>query len=85
MEKQLLARMFFVDGRTETRPLKRVRFCDEDSFLLGGPENLDKIAKEVVGDDDMYIAFVNKIKGIQILRGTFTNVPSHRRDDHPSR
>jgi hypothetical protein len=75
-DKELvLARMFFTSGLIETRPLSWIVFTTSGSF---DSDKLEKTAKQVTEGEEVYVAFIDKINGIQLYRGLFTNVRAER-------
>jgi len=76
-QEELLARMFFTDDKVETRPLSWIMFTDPQTF---DPDNLQHAVDKIKGDGEIYVAFTNKLNGIQIFKGHFTNVRAQRSD-----
>ena len=77
MEKeQILARMFFVNGHIETRPLEWIEFATPEQVANG--KVFDK-QTDLEGDDEVYVAMTTQLTGIQLYRGVFTNVRAERR------
>jgi hypothetical protein len=76
-QEELLARMFFTDDKVETRPLDWIIFTTPETF---DPVVLNDVAKEIPGSEEVYVAFTNKLNGIQIFKGKFVNVRAQRSD-----
>ena len=77
---QVLVRMFFENGHIETRPLAWVDFTTPDYFadMMGVKDAVKDLEKGITGDQERYVAFTNKLTGIQVFRGTYTNVRTER-------
>ena len=73
-EKCLQARMFFTNGKIETRPVDWIVFTTAGEFMMDEPEMKEQIEGKIKKYGEMYIGFIDQITGIQIFRGCFTNV-----------
>lgn len=79
-DEQILLRMFFENGRIETRPLAWVRIvsCQEDFDFV---EEEEKAIVE--GGGEVYIVLVEKLISIQVFKGHFTNARVEREGNRP--
>ena len=76
-EQQVLVRMFFENGQIETRPLSWVQFVGTEK-IIDGEINIADAAKNIRGSEEVYFAFVDKLIGLQMFMGIFTNVRDER-------
>jgi len=72
-KEQLLARLFYTSGLTETRPVEWIIFTDSEDFILDHPQKQDQIKDRLAKHGEVYVAFTDKINGIQIFNGEFVN------------
>lgn len=84
-DNQVLVRMFFENGTVETRPLSWIVFSSADQFEEGDAESLKKLEQRIQGDSEVYVVFIEKLIGMQLFRGRFTNVRAERRHERDSR
>jgi len=78
-EKQVLVRMFFKTGYTETRPLSWVRFTTAEDFSQNShvlKASFTEVVKSV--EDEVYVAFTDQLLGIQVFLGEFVNARLER-------
>lgn len=78
-EKQLLARMFFKHGHTETRPLSWILFTSADDFSSHASGMVQRFTEKVeTEEDEVYVAFTDQLIGIQVFLGEFVNARLER-------
>jgi len=71
--EQLLARLFYTSGLTETRPVEWIIFTDSEEYILDAPQKDGLIKEKLTKYGEAYVAFTDKINGIQIFNGVFVN------------
>ncbi len=92
--EQVLARMFFESSNgpyIETRPLDWVEFTTSEDFCSQVEEDKDRkkfeseLDKRLVDGKEVYVAFTDKLLGIQFYKGVFTNVWEQRKHGNTRR
>lgn len=79
-EQQILARMFFKNGNTETRPLSWIIFATAEGFGKDAGSYLQEPLSRVKSEaDEVYVAFADQLNGIQLFRGVFVNARYERK------
>ena len=78
MAERLLVRIFYSNGATEVRPSDWVIFTTADDFMMDEPEMKSRIEAKVKKDEEVYIANLNKINGIQLYKGEFVNARKNK-------
>jgi len=81
-QPQTLVRMFFANGRIETRPIVWVRVVTEDEDFAEIINNEEHQIVEEGGE--IYIAFANQLISMQVFKGRFTNARLEREQQHHS-